>query len=337
MESARDIGRIALSAVAGSVQPCLTSVLPWGHEPGTTERIASGLFALADEGIAICDARGRICAVNPSFRDITGYSGDEVIGLPIRHLRSPRHDAAFYGRALRTALQAGAWRGEVWALRRHGHSFPAWLTLSALRDVSGEVSHYLLIVSDMARLSERQSHLEHLAHHDPLTGLPNRMVLLSRLDAALARSRRMQHVGAVLFLDLDLFKRINDAYGHPAGDEVLKEVGRRLIGRLRESDLAARYGGDEFVLLLEELHSVEDAGHVATSVIELLRAPISLRDGTACEIGASVGIAIFQGDAIGPDELIRRADQAMFEAKDQGRSTFRYFNRGSGPRRQASA
>ena len=301
---------------------------------GAMERIAGSIFSLADEGIIIADQHGHIRAVNPAFSTITGYSLEELQGLPLRHLRSSRHDAAFYGRALRRALTDGSWRGETWARRRQGQTFPAWLTLSAVRDAAGEVSHYLLILSDMVRLSERMSHLEHMAYHDALTGLPNRMLLMSRLEAALARSRRARHVGAVLFLDLDFFKVINDDHGHAAGDEVLREVGRRLTHRLRSSDMAARFGGDEFVMLLEELKSVDDAGEVAHDVIALLQHPITLQDGKITkQIGASVGIAIFQGDAISPDELVRRADDALFDAKRKGRASVSYFNRESKGRR----
>lgn len=292
---------------------------------GNVERIAGSLFALAEEGIAICDLRGRICVANPAFCRISGYAAEELAGLPIRHLRSPRHPAAFYGAALRQSVAEGAWRDDMWCQRRQGHSFPAWLTLNTVRDGQGAITHFLVIVSDVAQLSERHSHLEHMAHHDSLTGLPNRMLLLSRVDGALARSRRNRHLGALLFIDLDLFKDINDACGHAAGDEVLREVGRRLVNRLRESDLAARYGGDEFVVLLEELASEEHAGEVAASIIALLQAPVVLPNGRVCRINASVGVALFRGDAGAAEDLIERADEAMFDAKHHGRSTFRYY------------
>lgn len=298
--------------------------LAGGQGIGTLERLAGGIFGLVEEGIAICDERGRICAVNPAFSRISGYAADELLGLPIRHLRSPRHRPRFYIQALRRALASGVWRDDTWCQRRQGQTFPAWLTLSALRDGQGRVTHFLVIVSDVAQLSDRHSHLEHMAHHDVLTGLPNRMLLLSRIDGALARSRRMKHLGAVLFIDLDLFKEINDVHGHEAGDEVLREVGRRLNARLRESDLAARYGGDEFVVLLEELRGVEDAGEVARNLIDRLHEPVQLPDGRQCRIGASIGIALFQDESISAEEVIRRADQAMFDAKRRGRATFRY-------------
>jgi diguanylate cyclase (GGDEF)-like protein len=227
---------------------------------------------------------------------------------------------------LRSAVSEGSWRGEAWMSRRQGHAFPAWLTLSAVRDAAARVSHFIVIVSDMARLSERHTHLEHMAHHDALTGLPNRMLLLSRVDGALARSRRMRHLGALLFLDLDLFKDINDAHGHAAGDEVLREVAQRLTRRLRESDMAARFGGDEFVVLLEEIKSSDDAGEVARDVINLVQTPIPLTDGRTCQVGASIGITLFQGDAVSAADLVRRADKALFEAKDKGGATFCYFN-----------
>lgn len=288
------------------------------------ELVAGGIFALAEEGIAVCDSQGRVCAINPAFARIFGYGDSEVLGQALRHLRDRRHDARAYADALRLALRDGAWRSELWCKRRAGQSFPAWVTLSALRDASGQVSHFLVIVSDIAQLSDRHSQLEHMAHHDVLTGLPNRMLLLSRIDNALARSRRMKHLGAVLFLDLDLFKGINDAFGHAAGDEVLREIGRRLVRRVRASDTAARYGGDEFVVLLEELKSVDDAGQVAANLIELLQLPVALPNSRLCQIGVSVGIALFQDDNLNAETLITRADEAMFEAKRQGRATYRY-------------
>ena len=296
-----------------------------GPTGSALERIGAAFIALAEEAMIVCDERGRITSINPAFTAITGFTADEVLGLPLRHLRSPRHPARFYGDAVRRALAAGVWREDMWCQRRHGQTFPAWLTLSTLRDAQGRLSHFLVVLSDIARLSERHSHLEHMAHHDVLTGLPNRMLLLSRLDGALARSRRMKHLGAVLFLDLDLFKEINDGHGHPAGDEVLREVARRLNQRIRESDLAARYGGDEFVVLLEELDSPESAGDVARTIIDLLQGPIVLQSGISCRVATSIGIAIFQGDSLGPEELIRRADEAMFDAKRHGRATFRHY------------
>ena len=317
----------------------LSALLPSGggrqagaeeRRPESLDRIAGSIFGLADEGIVICDARGCVRAINPAFSGITGYRAEEVIGLPVRHLRSPRQDASFYGQMLRSALSEGSWRGEAWMSRRQGHAFPALLTLSAVRDAGARVSHFIVIVSDTARLSERHTHLEHMAHHDALTGLPNRMLLLSRVEGALARSRRMRHLGALLFLDLDLFKDINDAHGHAAGDEVLREVAQRLTRRLRESDMAARFGGDEFVVLLEEIKSIEDAGEVARDVIHLVQTPIPLTDGRTCQVGASIGITLFQGDAVSAADLVRRADKALFEAKDKGGATYCYFNPATG-------
>ncbi len=296
-----------------------------GSDPAALVRLAGSLFALADEGIAVCDSLGRICAINPALSSITGYSPDELTGLPLRHLRSPHHETRFYSEMLRVALGQGAWRGELWSRRRQGQSFPAWCTFSAIRNDVGVVTHFLVILSDMARRSERQSHLEHMAHHDALTGLPNRMLLLSRLDGALARSRRNQHTGAVLFVDLDYFKQINDNFGHAGGDEVLREVARRISRRLRASDMAARFGGDEFVVLLEELREVDDAGAVAQGIIELLERPIRLPGGDFCRLSASVGIALFHTEHVRPEELVARADEALFSAKHQGRSRHIFY------------
>ena len=301
-----------------------------GSDPAALVRLAGSLFALADEGVAVCDSQGRICAINPAFSSITGYSPEELTGLPLRHLRSPHHGTDFYRDMLEVALGQGAWRGELWSRRRQGQSFPAWCTFSAVRNDVGVVTHFLVILSDMARRSERHSHLEHMAHHDALTGLPNRMLLLSRLDGALARSRRYQHTGAVLFVDLDHFKQINDNFGHAGGDEVLREVARRVSRRLRASDMAARFGGDEFVVLLEELREVEDAGAVAQGIIELLERPIRLLDGSFCRISASVGIALFQNERVRPEDLVARADEALFSAKHQGRSRLIFYRPDAG-------
>ncbi len=321
-----DPSRESAELITYTAQP----VLGVAVDSAALARLAGSIYALADEGIAVCDHRGRILSVNPAFASITGYSLEELHGLSLRHLRSRQHHSRFYASMLNTALRDGAWRGEVWAIRRQGQQFPSWFTFSAVRDENRRVTHFVVILSDMARRSERIAHLEHMAHHDVLTGLPNRMLLLSRLDGALARSRRMQHTGAVLFIDIDHFKQVNETHGHAGGDEILREVGRRLSRRLRASDMAARFGGDEFVVLLEELSDIDDAGAVAQGIIELLERPVRLPDGTQTRISASVGVAVFQGDAIRPEDLVARSDEALFSAKRQGRARHIFYRTSTG-------
>jgi diguanylate cyclase (GGDEF)-like protein/PAS domain S-box-containing protein len=288
-------------------------------------RLAAAVFANTQEGIVITDPEGRILAVNPSVVGITGYSREELVGNTMRQLQSGRHDRAFYDALWQAVRTNGYWQGEIWNRRKNGEVYPELLTISTVRDEKGEISNYVGSFSDITLWKRSQERLEHLAHHDPLTGLPNRLMLHSRLEHAISRARRDQGQGAVLFLDLDRFKQVNDSFGHPAGDALLIAVAKRLRERLRDTDTLARLGGDEFVIVLESLAERAQAEALAQELIARLSEPFDLPGGHIARIGGSIGIALFPADGTTPDELVQRADVALYQSKQSGRGTYRFF------------
>jgi diguanylate cyclase (GGDEF)-like protein/PAS domain S-box-containing protein len=288
-------------------------------------RLAAAVFANTQEGIVITDPAGRILAVNPSVVSITGYSREELVGNTMRLLQSGRHDRAFYDSLWHAVRTDGYWQGEIWNRRKNGEIYPELLTISTVRDDAGEITNYVGLFSDITVWKRSHQRMEHLAHHDALTELPNRLMLLSRLEHAISKARRDKSQGAVLFLDLDRFKRVNDTLGHPAGDALLLAVAKRLRERLRESDTLARLGGDEFVILLEDLAERNQAASLARELITRISEPFDLPGGHVARIGASIGIALFPADGTEPDLLIKRADVALYESKQAGRGTYRFF------------
>ncbi len=218
-----------------------------------SRRLASAVFSSTAEGLIITDREGRIVSVNPAFSSITGFGEAEVLGQSPSVLSSGRHDADFYRRMWRTLEQTGHWQGEIWNRRKSGELYPEWLSLSAVRNERGEITHYVGAFSDISEMKNSQAQLDFMAHHDPLTNLPNRRLFMERLDHTLAQSTRQGKKLAVLFIDLDHFKTVNDSLGHQVGDELLLEVARRLVDCLRGEDTVARLGGDEFTVLLEDL------------------------------------------------------------------------------------
>jgi diguanylate cyclase (GGDEF)-like protein/PAS domain S-box-containing protein len=288
-------------------------------------RLTATMFENSLEGITVTDAEGTILTVNPTFCAITGYSREELVGENPRLLKSGRHDKGFYEGIFATIRTDGFWRGEIWNRRKSGAIYPEWMTISVVRDAQGAVANYIGVFIDISRAKESEDQLFHLAHHDPLTDLPNRLLLLSRVHHAMSRALRDGSKGALLFLDLDHFKNVNDSLGHSAGDELLQEVARRYGRRLRDTDTLCRMGGDEFIVLLEGLQAAEHAADVARSLIEELKAPIKLSGGQDLFIGTSIGIAIFPDDGSDADKVLSCADAAMYQAKKGGRNTFRFY------------
>ena len=288
-------------------------------------RQAATVFTATHEGVVITDPEGQILAVNPAFCQITGYAESELIGQNMRLLKSGRQDAAFYGQVWDAIRSQGFWQGEMWNRRKNGEIFPEWQTISAVHDDSGKLVNYVGSFSDISRIKQSEAQLEHLAHHDVLTGLPNRLVLRSKLDEALVRGRRSGQPGALLMMDLDRFKNVNDSLGHGAGDELLSIVAKRLRAALRESDLLVRQGGDEFVVVLEGL-SQADAARVARSLIECVSQPFLLAGGHQAYVGLSIGISLFPADGDSAGDIIKHADSALYEAKAAGRGTYRFYN-----------
>ncbi|PPE74610.1 bifunctional diguanylate cyclase/phosphodiesterase [Solimonas fluminis] len=289
-------------------------------------RQAATVFTGTHEGVVITDPEGQILAVNPAFCAITGYGEPELIGQNMRLLKSGRQDAAFYAKVWDAIRSQGFWQGEMWNRRKNGEIFPEWQTISAVHDAAGKLVNYVGSFSDISRIKQSEAQLEHLAHHDALTGLPNRLVLRSKLDEALVRGRRSGHSGALLMMDLDRFKNVNDSLGHAAGDELLTFAAQRLRAALRESDLLVRQGGDEFVVLLEGLGQAEDAARVARSLIECIGQPFLLSGGHQAYVGLSIGISLFPADGDSAGDVIKHADSALYEAKAAGRGTYRFYN-----------
>jgi diguanylate cyclase (GGDEF)-like protein len=245
-------------------------------------------------------------------------------------LASGRQDRAFFQSMWAALRSVGYWQGEIWNRRKSGEIYPEWLTISTVRDDVGTATGYVGVFTDISRIRHAATQLEHLAHHDALTDLPNRVLLRSRLGHSLDRARRSGSGCAVIFLDLDHFKPVNDRLGHLAGDELLREVAVRIRSRLREPDTLARWGGDEFVAVIEDIG--DGAARLASELIDLLQPPFVLTGGALASIGASAGVSLFPRDGDDPEPLLRHADEALYQAKNAGRNCWRIY--GEAPRTQ---
>lgn len=295
------------------------------RSPCISPELAASVFRVALEGIMITDRANRVVAVNPAFTSITGYTEDEVLGKNPRLLSSGLQDKAFYEALWHSLKASGNWRGRLWNRRKSGELYSQLLNISVVRDASGCVTNHIALFSDISDIEEYERDLRRIAHHDLLSGLPNRRLLLDRLRQALAQARRNQRLMAVCYLDLDGFKSVNDRLGHAAGDELLVETARRLEGSVRAGDTVARLGGDEFVLLLLGLSDLDECERVLQRVLVNIAAPVHLGTDEAC-VTASVGVALFtatQTDDADAEELLRRADGAMYAAKRAGRNRYR--------------
>ncbi|WP_335342550.1 EAL and GGDEF domain-containing protein [Sedimenticola hydrogenitrophicus] len=287
-------------------------------------RLAASVFDNSLNGILITEPDGRIRGVNRAFSEITGFTAREALGRTPALLRSEHHDAAFY-RELWSALRnEGKWEGEIWDRRKDGKMVPVWQSISAVRGYSGEVSHYIGIFYDISAQKASEARIQRLAHYDVLTGLPNRALLLDRCERAVARAKRERGRFALLFLDLDHFKHVNDSLGHPVGDELLQAVAQRLQQTLREQDTVARLGGDEFVILLEDIDSEENVRATAQKLLAAFARPFALREHTLT-IGTSIGIGLYPDHGEDVESLIKHADMALYQAKERGRGCFRFF------------
>ena len=287
---------------------------------------AATVFESTAEGVMITDTRQRITAVNRAFSEITGYSEQEALGRSPSLLSSGQHDSSFYLAMWNQLERDGHWQGEIWNRRKTGELYPEWLTISAVHNPQGEITHFVGVFADISTLKYAQARLDYQAHHDPLTGLPNRLLFESRLNHALDEAREESRLGAVLFIDLDRFKHINDSLGHPIGDLLLKAIAERLRDQLRDVDTVARLGGDEFIILLPGLHQESDAEHVARKLLNAFTAPFQA-DGHEFCVSASVGIALFPKDGDDAPTLVKNADAAMYRAKSRGRSRIEYYTR----------
>lgn len=288
-------------------------------------RQMAAVFESTREGVVITDLTPRILGVNRAYTEITGYQEEEVLECNPSLLKSGRQDPMFYQAMWQSIHETGHWQGEIWNRHKSGEVYPQLLTVSTVRDGDGRPTHYVGVMTDISQLKQSEERLERLAHYDPLTDLPNRLLLLSRLEHLLERAERYRHKAAVLFIDVDNFKVINDSLGHPAGDALLSALARRLRDRLRDEDTLGRLGGDEFLVVLEDLGRVEDAATVAEVLIGLLEQSFVLPSGEEIHIGASIGISLYPNDGGTVTELIKNADTAMYQAKGQGRNTYRFY------------
>ena len=276
------------------------------------------------EGIIITDPNGVIEYVNPAFCQVTGYSEEEAIGRTPALLSSGRHDAIFYRQMWHELDTHGYWRGEIWNRRKGGALYLERLTITAIGDDDGKVTHYAALFTDITLIRENEERVRRLAYYDPLTRLPNRRLLEDRLKLAIRHAHRQQQGLAVIFIDLDHFKQVNDTLGHAVGDELLFQVAQRLQSRLREDDTLARLGGDEFLALLPELNSLEEVTLVARRLIDAIAQPFEVL-GNTFRMGCSLGISLYPEDGTSADALVRSADTAMYRAKREGRNTYRLF------------
>ena len=293
-------------------------------------KLAASVFDTASDGITITDKKGKILQVNPAFLAVTGYAREEILGQNPRMLQSGRQTQEFYEKMWRSINDTGQWQGEIWNRRKNGMEYPEWLTITAVKDDHGMVTNYVGAFRDITLSKAAEDEIKHLAFYDTLSGLPNRRLLLDRLHHALASSARSGREGALLFIDLDNFKTINDTLGHYIGDLLLQQVSHRIEACVREGDTVARLGGDEFVVMLEDLseHSLDAAAQtklVAEKILASLNSPYKLAEHD-CRNTPSIGATLFSNHQQSVDVLMKQADIAMYQAKKAGRNTLRFFD-----------
>jgi diguanylate cyclase (GGDEF)-like protein/PAS domain S-box-containing protein len=287
-------------------------------------RLSATVLDQIADGVMVVDARHRIVATNPAFTRITGYSEMEALGQDAGLARSKRHDDAFYAAVRRDLETSGYWQGELWRARKDGADYLEALTVTAVRDDRGATTNFVAVFSDITQVKQAQDKLDHLAHHDPLTALPNRLLFNDRLQHAVGRAARDGEQLAVLFIDLDRFKNVNDTLGHHVGDALLKKVAIALARRLRHGDTLARLGGDEFIVLLENVEGEAGAAQVAAKLMAMFEQPVVVAEHELFVTG-SVGISMYPGDATDINMLVRNADVAMYQAKARGRNNYCFY------------
>ena len=288
-------------------------------------RIAAIAFE-SNEPMVITDSESIILQVNRAFAESTGYTKEEAVGQHISLVKSGRHGADFYAEMWECIARNGTWQGEIWDRRKNGEIYPKWLIISVVKGDDGVVTHYVGTHIDITERKAAEEQIKQLAFYDPLTQLPNRRLLQERLKHGIDVERRDGKQLALLMLDLDRFKAVNDSFGHLAGDELLQQVAARITIRLRDVDMVARLGGDEFIVLLEDIAHPEDAARVAEDIIADLSKPFCLTQSEDVQIGVSIGISLYPQHGENIDILMDHADAALYQAKDQGRGCFAYFS-----------
>lgn len=287
-------------------------------------RQAAAVFDCTREGVLVTDSNGLIVHVNRAFMEITGYQGEEVLGQRPSLFKSGHHPPAFYQAMFATLNSTGEWSGEIWNRRKSGEIYPQWQTIRIIHDDQRRLSHYVAVFSDISAIKNSEHKLTHLAHYDPLTDLPNRLLFTDRAEQALAAAQIHKRGCALLMIDLDHFKMINDSLGHNIGDQLLKEVAERLKAMVGPGITLARLGGDEFAVLAESCLQMVHAAALAQRIIDGLKEPFQI-DGHQLFVNISVGISLFPGDALSAAQLLRNSDSALFKAKSAGRNGYALY------------
>lgn len=285
-------------------------------------RLAAQVFDSASDGILVTDAEGVIQFANPSFMENSGYTLSELIGMTPRILKSAKQNELFYKNMWYSLNATGQWQGEIWNQRKNGEQYLSWLVINAIKSEIGQVTLYSAIYRDLTQRMKYEEQIRYYAYYDSLTGLPNRVSFYQQVKEAIAIAKEMEHKAAIMFLDLDGFKVVNDTYGHDVGDLLLKEAAWRMRSVIGDEDIAARMGGDEFTIVLAKIKSANEAIRFAQVLQEQLHQPFLL-EGNTIRISSSIGISIFPEHSAQEGELIRKADQAMYEAKLSGKNTYR--------------
>lgn len=298
------------------------------HRKETADQLelTAAVFETATEAILVCDGQTKIQTVNRSFTDITGYEMEEVIGKTPSILKSGRHDKAFYNEMHSQLLNTGTWAGEIWNRRKNGEIYPQWLSIRAIRDEAGNILRYISLFSDITHRKKTEERILYQANYDALTDLPNRSLFRDRLQRAIIRADREHKKVALLFIDLDRFKHVNDTLGHAAGDLLLQEAARRLTSIVRKSDTVARLGGDEFTVIIQDLDDFRLVESIVEKLLESLALPYELENNIAF-VSGSIGITIYPNDASNVPELLKNADAAMYQAKENGRNLSQFFTK----------
>lgn len=286
-------------------------------------KLAAAVFDNSLEGIIITDGKGVILAANAAVVQATGYSKEELIGSNPRMFNSGRQPKEFYASMWEAIMHNGQWKGEIWNKRKNGEIYPEWLSISAITDEQGEVTNYIGIFIDVSKQKEAERHLDYQAHHDALTDLPNRVLFNDRLLMGIAKAKRNDQSLAVMFIDIDHFKYVNDTFGHNEGDNLLQAVAKRLKACLREEDTLSRMGGDEFTVLLQDLTG-EGTEMVARKILDAMKLPFNIGE-HKLYVTASIGISVYPKDGDKPMELLKNSDTAMYRAKEDGRNNLRFF------------
>lgn len=328
-----EIRQTEISTVVMSVsgEACLLAIVRDVTERLAMEsslRQAATVFENTTEGVIITDARARILAVNRSFTRITGFQPDEVLGQPVAVMSRQADDLELIDNVTQAMNTVGHWQGEAWSRRRNGELYASWINISKAFNPDGSLNHLVAVFSDITALKQTQASLDHQAHHDPLTNLPNRLLFESRLREALAAQSvdRAAGIGALMFIDLDRFKQINDSLGHHIGDVLLKSVSERIASVLREGDTVARHGGDEFIVLTPSLQSRDCVAELADRLLAVFKTSF-LAENHEFFVSASIGISLFPEDGDDAQSLIKHADAAMYRAKGQGRNRYEFYTR----------